>query len=211
MEANNKLYVRLSYNCLACDAPWTGATSGQGIITIDLESRTVNWNKTNGCNPYWYQVFEAVMRITPPEFYMRERRVYPFAVNIKTGYSGCKYCYVNLYRKIDENVYYRWKCATRFDISANDKVDNFEIYYGDLVEIFRKLCEEGGWTFSRNPNYYTAKGPAWRFLPIRRFDIVSEEEVYDPTVARANINRDLDEDTNHRRSHRNRKRAFNHG
>lgn len=211
MNNNDTIYVKLCYKCHPSDAPWTGAATGCGVIIIDTASKKVSWTKTNGTNPYWWQVIDAIMRVTPSELYQRENRIHPFNVHIREGYTGCEYIHLNLYRRLNTEKYVHIKCGAKFEISSTNKVDNFEIYFGDLVEIARALYEKRGWEFSRNPR--TFKQYNWCIDRFANYDIVDAEEVYDPTAIREAMERDPDRrDPNHHRSHhRNRSRAFNHG
>ena len=108
-------------------------------------------------------------------------------------------------------MYAHFKCAAKFNISMTDKIGDFTIYYGDFVEITRALYEKRGWEFSRNPRAF--KQNTWNFSHMRKYDIVTEDLVYDPAAVRAELERDPDRrDPNHHRSHhRNHSRAFNHG
>lgn len=210
----NKMYLKVGYNCSEEDSLWCGSTKGEGILTINLDERTISWQKTKGCDPYWNQICCAIMKATPPQLYDRTRRIVPFNVHIREGYTGCEYVYLNLYDKIDEDTYIRTKCACRFDVRMTGKTNDFtDVYFGDLVEIFRALYAERGWVFSRNPNEYVAKGPSWRFLPLHKYDIASASEVIDPIAIRKALERDPDrrDPNHHRSSHRNSRRAFNHG
>ena len=205
------IYAKINYRCNPNHAIWTGASKGCGLISIDLETTSVGWTKLWGCDPYWWQVADAIMSVAPAAMYDRNHRLYPFNVHIREGYTGCEYIHLNLYRKIADGTYVHFKCGAKFNIAMTDKIGDFSMYYGDFVEITRALYEKRGWEFSRNPRSF--KQNTWHFIKLHNFDIVSEEEVYDPIAVRAEMERDPDRrDPNHHRSHhRNRSRAFNHG
>lgn len=207
----NTIYAKINYNCNPAHAIWTGSSKGQGLITINLETKSISWTKLWGCDPYWWQVADAIMAITPASLYDRNNRIHPFNVRIREGYTGCEYIHLNLYKKISDGTYVHFKCGAKFNISMSDKIDDFTMYYGDFVEITRALYEKRGWEFSRNPRAF--KQNTWRFLPLHKYDIVTEDLVYDPAAVRTELERDPDRrDPNyHRSSHRNHSRAFNHG
>lgn len=196
----NEIYAKLNYVCHPADAIYTGASKGMGIVTIDKYTKKVSWTKVRGCNPYWWQVIDAIMKITPPEWYLRNERVHPFNVRIREGYTGHEYIHLNLFRRLTTGKYVNIKCAAKMEIGCTNKIENFEIYYGDLVEIVGALYEKRGWEFSRNPRAF--KPCKWSISKIEPYDIVDAEEVYDPNIIKEKYDY---EDTRRRGNHRNRR------
>ena len=201
MNTENIIYAKITYKCQPEDA-YTGASKGSGIITIDKYTKKVSWTKVRGCNPYWWQIFDAIMKITPPEWYLVTNRIYPYNVIIREGYSGCEYIHLNLYRKLDSQKYVFIKCAAKMEISSTNKIEDFNMYYGDLVEIAGTLYEKRGWEFSRNPR--TFKPYKWQISKILIHELVDSDKVFDPEKYQDNYH----EETRRRDNPRN-KRRFN--
>lgn len=197
----NEIYVKLNYECHPADAVYTGASKGSGILTIDLETKSISWTKTRGCNPYWWQIFDATMKVTPPEIYRVENRIFPFNVLIREGYSGCEYIHLNLYKKLGNGKYAFIKCGTKMEISSTNKIGDFQMYYGDIVEITLALYRKRGWEFSRNPRSF--KSYKWSIAKMQPYDIVNADEVYDP-----NDKYDYYEDTKRKGNPRNKRRHY---
>jgi hypothetical protein len=201
----NTKYIKVNYDCHPADAVYTGASKGSGILTIDLDTKSISWTKTKGCHPYWWQIFDAVMKVTPPEIYRVENRIHPFNVLIREGYSGCEYIHLNLYRKLPTGRYAFTKCGAKMEISSTNKIEDFSIYYGDLVEICLSLYKKRGWEFSRNPRSF--KPYKWSIAKIEPYEIVNANEVYDPQLVKEKY--DYYEDTKRRGNPRNKKRHYN--
>jgi hypothetical protein len=200
MNTENIIYAKLTYKCQPEDA-YTGASKGSGIIIIDKYTKQVAWTKVRGCNPYWWQVSDAIMKIVPPEWYIRSERVHPFNVRIREGYTGHEYIHLNLFRRLTTGKYVNIKCSAKMEISSTNKIEDFEIYYGDLVEIAGALYEKRGWEFSRNPRSF--KPYKWSIAKIEPYEIVNANEVYDPQIVKEKY--DYYKDTKRRGNPRNKK------
>lgn len=209
---NNILRTFIEYSCNEYDS-WTGCTRGKGLITINTTTKTVNFVKLWGTDPYWDQLMFAVLAICPPEIYQRENRLHPFKVSSREGYSGCTYYRLDLYRSLGNSEYLRFKKASELTIRSTKKIENFsEMYIGDFIEFARFILEsECEINFTRNPRWYRYNMNNVRFNRIYNRDIISENDgIYDPQKYRMSyIDPDRRDPNRHRSSHRNH-RAFNH-
>jgi hypothetical protein len=185
-DINSKKIIRkISYNCSAADAVWTGSKKGVGVISYDPYTTKVTFNKLWGTNPYWWQLLAAAISIVPPEDYTRERnRIYPFKVSIKEGYSGCLHVHLDEYYRSESLGKYvldgKGECL---DISVGEKIhDGLCIGFGDLVEMGRKLCQYFDMGWSRNPRWWKhGSKDFWRFERLRNFEVTDEVD-FDPNL-----------------------------
>ena len=174
----NNIIRKISWTCNPNDAVWTGSTHGVGIITYNYDTGVVTFRKIRGCNPYWYQVAIATLKMVPAQEYIRENRVYPFKVTKTIGMSDALHLHLNIYKKVDCEHYV---CFTsrHWDISANEKTNDFDMWFGDLIEFLRFMYEEKcDAPFSRNPNDYRQGN--WRFEKLKEWELATEDEVYIP-------------------------------
>lgn len=210
MNNNNILRTFIEYTCSEYDS-WSGCTRGKGLITINTTTKTVNFVKLWGTDPYWDQLIFSILAICPPELYQRENRLHPFKVSSREGYSGCTYYRLDLYKSLGSSEYLRFKKASEMVIRSTKKIDDFsEMYIGDLVEFARFILEtECELEVTRNPRWYKYNMNNVRFNKIHNRDIISENDgIYDPNKHRiSHLDPDRRDPKHHRSSHRN----FNHG
>ena len=185
-ENNNIVINKISYNCAACDAVWTGARKGAGIITYNPTTGMVRFNKLWGCNPYWWQFLAAAICTVPAEDYIRTRdRWRPFRVSTKEGrYSGCIYVFLDEYYKSEPlQKYIKDGKGKTLNVSTGEKIqDGLGIEFGDLVEMGRALCHHFDMGFSRNPRWWKSRAQAfWRFERLRDFEVL-DEVTFDPDL-----------------------------
>ena len=175
----NNIIRKISWRCNPNDAVWTGSTHGTGIITYNPDTGKVTFRKVRGCNPYWYQVAIATLKMVPATEYIRENRRYPFNVTKTEGMSGAMHLHLNVYKKLDSE-YYMCSQSVHWDISANGKTEDFDIWFGDLIEFLRFMYEKiVDRPFSRNPNDYLQGN--WRFEKLRGYELATEDELYIPS------------------------------
>ena len=111
---------------------------GRGVM-LYTSDRKVQFVKLSGPDPHIMQLAEmtaqVINRTNRYHQYTTNGRIWPFKINEKTGQSGCRDYYLDLYRKVGDS--YIRKCnASKLHISMYDKVGDFSpMYIGDLIEI----------------------------------------------------------------------------
>lgn len=184
-NSENIIISKISYNCAACDAVWTGARKGTGIISYNPATGFITFNKLWGTNPYWWQLLAATICTVPAEDYIRTRdRWRPFKVSTKEGYSGCIYVFLDEYYKSKPlQKYIKDGKGKTLNISVGEKIqDGLGIEFGDLVEMGRALCEWFDIPFTRNPRWWKrGSKDLWRFERLRDFE-VTDEVTFDPDL-----------------------------
>ena len=183
-ENNNIVINKISYNCAACDAVWTGARKGAGIVSYNPDTNTVTFNKLWGTNPYWWQFAAAAICTVPPEDYILKRdRRRPFKTTIKEGYSGALHVHLDEYYFCKPLQKYIKDGGFTMDVSMGEKIaDGISVKFSDLIEITYRLCEWFDMPFSRNPRWWKrGSKDLWRFERLRDFEVTDEVD-FDPNL-----------------------------
>ena len=152
---------------------------GRGVMLYTSDKK-VTFTKISGPDPNYIQLAEmsaqVVNRTNRYHMYTTNGRIWPFKINERTGYSGCRDLFLDLYRKVG-NHYVRKCNAAKLHITMYGKVGDFTMYVGDLIELV--IVSVAGHDFAYKPGSKTKipRNAGVHFVYPYRNEILSEEDM----------------------------------
>lgn len=153
---------------------------GRGVF-IYTSDKKISFTKISGPDPTYVQLAEMVAQVVNRtnkfHHYTTNGRIWPFKINERVGYSGCRDLFLDLYRK-EGNLYVRKCNAAKLHISMYDKVsDLVAMYVGDLMELVIVAVAGHDYVYKAGPKTKIPRNAGVRFVRPYRNEIISEEEM----------------------------------
>jgi hypothetical protein len=116
---------------------WDGNPS-KGRCLVELVDHDLKFTKLKGADPTIAQVGTIVEYVASKTAslhrYNRCDRVHPYKTTVRTGYSGCRDVSLDLYKRRGDRYVFMHRAAA-LHISMYQKVGDFQMYIGDILEI----------------------------------------------------------------------------
>lgn len=152
---------------------------GRGVM-LYTSDRKVQFIKISGPDPHLLQMGEmiaqVVNRTSRYHNYTTTSRVWPFKINERIGYSGCRDLFLDLYRKAGSS-YIRKRNASKLHISMYDKIGDFSMYVGDAIELIIVAIAGHDWGYKAGTKTRIPRNAGVRFVRPYRNEIICEEDM----------------------------------
>ena len=175
---NDCCKIIFTYEYVSEDGCWLSREApSRAAVIIDGTNLSISMIKIRGVDPTLEQAttmcFAAASHSVMIHKYSRDRRVHPFKINSRTGYSGCEDYHLDVYGR-NGTLFYKKFTAAELHVSMAGKVSSItDMYVGDALELFTAASGYRDFNYRKR----IEKSSGVRFVRSYKNEILSEEDM----------------------------------
>lgn len=173
---NDCCKIVFTYEYVSEDGCWLSReTPSRAVVIID--GTNLSMIKVRGVDPTLEQAttmcFAAASHSAAIHKYSRDRRIHPFKINSRTGYSGCEDYRLDIYGR-NGTLFYKKFTAAKLHVSMAGKVSSItDMYVGDALELFTAALGYRDFNYCKR----ISEKCGVRFVRSYKNEILSEEDM----------------------------------